>query len=343
MLMAVQRYWHKIQFSRKAQQAFLEDLAALIQDGVPVNQAVETIQQVSAEATEHVAKELTDALATGRSLADGMQVWFPTLVVEIIRAGESGGHLAEALQAAAETFAQQRQALKQLIQHLTYPLIVVCLALAISVFIKESVFASFIRIKPLFQWPNLGQTLYGLGDFVEVWWWLVLIVAIVFVVLIARLLRHMTGPLRVWLDQLPVINLYKHMIAARFMECLGLLIKNGVMLNQALMILHQGAQPYLAWHLFQMQNKLTYGYDNLADVLDTHLISKADLIRLKVMARSRQFDQALIRLGRQASERSVNQLIRTSKIAGALCLILGAMLAAMMVFGIYLVGSTLTH
>ena len=109
-------------FSHEKQKAFLEDLHMLVEDGVPVSQAIETIRQVSHGVTEHVATRIVNTIAQGKQLADGMQGWFPRTLVEIIRAGEISGTLTKALKSAAYTFSQRTNAAKNFFTVMIHPL-----------------------------------------------------------------------------------------------------------------------------------------------------------------------------------------------------------------------------
>ena len=101
------------------------------------------------------------------------------------------------------------------------------------------------------------------------------------------------------------------------------------------------ASPYIAWHLFVMDMRLGGGRENIADVFDTGLIQKTDIVRLKVIARGKGFEHALIRLGSHAQEQNQRKITLTGKILGGLLLAVGAGFAAFMVFAIYGVGSFL--
>src|SRR5262249_12303824 len=105
----VNRY-HHWQFTRKYQQAFLEDLASLIEDGVHASQAIDVIISVSMGITKKVAESISVSIAKGQSLADGMQAWFSHAIVEMIRVGESNGALPQTLRAASTTFSQYANA-----------------------------------------------------------------------------------------------------------------------------------------------------------------------------------------------------------------------------------------
>lgn len=343
MFSKLQHSWQYVQFTRKYQQAFLEDLCSLIKDGVPASQAIETIREITTGITQQVASQISQAIAQGRPLADGMQGWFSRPLVEIIRTGENSGTLITSFESATHLLSQQTNAVVTLLNSITYPLTVLLLALGVTVFIKSTVLTNFAAIKPFSQWPDIGQNLYRLGEIIQDCWWLIIIAITALLVLFTRLLRTLTGDLRATIDKLPLFSLYRDTTAARFMETLGLLISNGVVLKKALSTMQLEADHYLHWHLLMMEFRLSGGSDNIADVLDTHLIRPNDLIRLRVVAKGKGFEHALISLGRQAQERNTKKITMTGKILGMILLLSGAMIAITIIVGIYTVGSSITR
>src|SRR5579862_8517703 len=71
----------RIQFTKKKQLGFLEDLYLLINDGIPANRAVEMMAQVTQGLTREVASSLSQKIAEGQPLAEGMKEWFAPNVV----------------------------------------------------------------------------------------------------------------------------------------------------------------------------------------------------------------------------------------------------------------------
>lgn len=339
MLERLEQKLQRMQFQQKQQRAFLEDLASLMKDGVPAGQAIETIADISSGVVKDVADHITRSLEQGKQLADGMQAWFERSTVEIIRAGENSGTLDQTITSALESLSQKSSAMGSLINSLVYPLTVFIAALGMAVFVKDSVLLNFTKIKPLAEWPAMGQNMFALAMFVEHWWWFVILVLAVLIVFIAKVFQHLTGDYRVMLDKLPIASMYRDQVAAQFMETLGLLMANGVTLKTALAIIHKEASPYLTWHLLMMEFRLGGGKENIAEVLDTQLIKESDLVRLKVVARGKGFEHALISLGRQANLRNTKVIDMVGKVLGGVILAAGAGIAAMMVFGIYTVGS----
>ena len=328
-----------LQFSRKLQQAFLEDVSVLVEDGVPANQAIQTIAEITTGPTKIVADRILQKISEGKLIAEGMKGWFAQPIVEIIRAGEETGTLKENLSAAARALMEQSRGFTSLINSTVYPLTVVIMALGVSVFMKHSVLTSFEQIKPLILWPANGKLLYNVATFVENWWWVVLLVVVAIIFLVTRLLHELTGDVRKFADTLPVLSLYRDTTAARFMETLGLLLSNGIVLKRALVIIRAKASHYLRWHIYMMEFRLSGGRENIAEVIDTGLIQQSDILRLRVIAKGKGFEHALVRLGRLSGERTQKNIELTGKIIGFVLLGTGAAWAAFMIFTIYSVGS----
>lgn len=339
MYRSVERKVQQLLFTRREQQFFLEDVAELIEDGVPVHEAVITIGEVSTKQTKEVVANISHHLSQGEYFADGLQGWFPQPIIEVIRAGEKGGSLAENMKAAAQALSQRVSAVSSIVSATLYPLAVIILGIIVSVWIKNSVFDNFAMIKPVHMWPENGRLLYNFTTFIEHWWWAVILVFTAIVLGFIKLLRDLTGTVRQTLDTFPIFSLYRDVYAARFMETLGLLLVNGIVLKKALNIMQQDAGNYLGWHNLKMQYRLSEGYDNIADVLDTGMIKKGNMMRLRAIAKGKGFDHALVRMGQLSAKQNARVLTTSAKLVGGAMLFLGAALLIYMIFAMYGVGS----
>ena len=326
-------------FGLRRQQAFLQDLHGLLEDGVSIQQALQALAQLTRGATQQVAHQAMQSLAEGRGFADGLQAWFTPYIVAIIKAGEQGGTFLQAMQVAAQALTQRSQLVVKMLSILLYPCVVLVMGCAVSVFMQHSVMQSFAQIKPVTEWPELGQSLYYFALFIERFWWLLGVVFVLLMISIGFGLRMMTGSARQFLDAVPLISLYRRWVAVRLLSLLGLLLSNGVGLRHALGLCHQYATPYLRWHLSHMEARLSYGQDNIADVLHTGLVGQEDMIRLRVVAKGRGFASALLRLGSHAETRLQQHIEVVLRLLSGVLLVLAAALAGVMVLAIYGVGS----
>lgn len=331
----------RFQFGGKAQLAFLEDLYTLISDGIPANRAVEMLAQVSTGINREVALSIGQKISEGQPLAEGMRPWFAVNIVEIVRVGEEGGALTETIRSAINTLTQRSSTLSAFIGAITYPLVVIIMSCAISIYLNKTVFVQFMQIKPIDQWPDSGRSFVAMANFIESWWWLALVMIISIVIILRYIMTNYVGELRPLLDQIPPFNLYRRFAASRFLETLGLLVSNGVVFKSAIKVMQYQANPYMISHLVMMEHLLSMGKGNIADVLETGLISQSDILRLRVMAEVKGFEHGLVRMGVRGSEENIKIVKVIAKITGASLLAVGAVLVIIIVRGIYLTGMSM--
>jgi type II secretory pathway component PulF len=321
------------QFGTKLQLGFLEDLNLLISDGIPANRAIEMMSQVSTGLTREVALSLSEKIGEGKPLAEGMQDWFAMNVIEIVRVGEAGGALGQTIQSAIKMLSQRGVAVGAFIGALSYPLMVIAMACGIIIYLNTSVFTQFRLIKPIEQWPSAGQQLVFIAGIIQHWWLVVILAVIGLIILLRYLMANYVGELRPMLDKAPPFSFYKRFASGRLLETLGLLVANGVVFKSAIKVLQ-----YLESHLIMMDHLLSMGKTNIAEVLDTGLVSDSDLMRLRVMAEVKGFEHGLARMGIRGTEEATATIKLLSKISGGILLAVGAGLIIAIVRGVFSTG-----
>ncbi len=249
----------RLQFNQKEQQAFLEDLFVLVDDGIPPNRAIDMMVQVSRGISKEVAVSIANKISEGQPLAEGMRDWFSVNIVEIIRVGEEGGALAQTMSSGINSLSQSSGIISALVAAITYPVMVIVMACGVIVYLDRTVFTQFKLIKPIEQWPEAGQTLVAVAGIIRNWWWAVIVIGVAFVLIMRRILTSYVGDFRPFLDQFPPFSLYRRLEAARVMETLGLLVENGIVFKSALRVMQYRATPYVATHLLLMEHLLGVG------------------------------------------------------------------------------------
>lgn len=179
----------------------------------------------------------------GASLSEalGKHPEFPPIMVHLVRAGETGGFLDTSLEAVAVTF-EKDVSLRQTIKSaMTYPVVVLCLAIVAMI-------AMIVFVVPVFKtmFADLGgelplptQILVTLSE--NMWWVLPILIAagVGFAIWWARhkrddAVRAKVDPARL---RLPVFgDLFRKVAIARVTRNLGMMVKSGVPILQALAI-----------------------------------------------------------------------------------------------------------
>src|SRR5665213_1422775 len=177
---------------------FIRELSTLLGVGMPLVEAIDTIQSQHHGRFAAALLTLRDRIAAGASLADAMRVQpdvFDELCVQIAQVGEDAGTLDTALERVAE-FKERSAAFRNRIGTvLIYPAVVVTMAIGVSVLLMTVVV------------PNLLDSLQGAGralplptrivkfasDFLVHRWWLLVLVCAAIVVAVRLFLRTPRG------------------------------------------------------------------------------------------------------------------------------------------------------
>jgi general secretion pathway protein F len=177
---------------------------------------------------------LSDAMAAERAV-------FPDFYISMVRAGEAGASL-EAVLARLSEFLDRSQAIREHVKSaLLYPLIV-----AVTCVLSISMLFIFVvpRFKPLFEQagsalPLTAQALLTVSDFIQDYWWVLVVVPLLAIVVTRLQLRKPAARARLdrRLLRLPLVGaLIAKVQTVRFARTLGTALKNGVSLETALSI-----------------------------------------------------------------------------------------------------------
>jgi general secretion pathway protein F len=159
----------------------------------------------------------------------------------MVRAGEAGASLEAVLMRLSE-FLDRSQAIREHVKSaLLYPLIV-----AVTCVLSISMLFIFVvpRFKPLFEQagsalPLTAQALLTISDFMQDYWWVLVVVPLLAVVVTRLQLRKPAARARLdrRLLKLPLVGaLIAKVQTVRFARTLGTALKNGVSLETALSI-----------------------------------------------------------------------------------------------------------
>jgi type IV pilus assembly protein PilC len=237
----------------KSLAVFSRQMAALINAGLPLMRTLTIlIEQTEDKRLEPALTRVYADVEAGSSFSDALARHpdvFPPLMISIVRVGETGGFLGQALNSIAENYQREAELQNKIRAAITYPTIVLIVAilgvLAMVTFIVpvfEDMFASLGSELPL---PT--QILVNISNNM-VWIIPLLIVGgIIFWVWWARS-RHTDQFRKVWEPftlKMPVFGpLTTKLAVARFSRNLSMMLNAGVPIIQALSIVGQASNNW---------------------------------------------------------------------------------------------------
>jgi type IV pilus assembly protein PilC len=222
---------------------FCRQFATMVNSGLPILRALSILtDQTENKELAKILFAVRASVENGSSLSAAMAEHpkaFNNLFISMVKAGETGGVLDDVLLSLADQIEREVELRRQIKSAMTYPVVVVALVTlilgAMLLFVVpqfESIYSSLGGTLPL---PT--RMLLGVSRAVRSYWYVVVIGAIVGSFLFRRYKKTETGRARVDAAKikLPVFGPLFHKVAlARFASTLGMLLRSGVPILQAL-------------------------------------------------------------------------------------------------------------
>lgn len=226
---------------------FTRQLATLIDAGLPLLRGLDVLgKQEKDPVLKRVITDLSEAVQSGSTFSEALgqhPQLFGRLYVNMVKAGELGGVLEVVLNRLAE-FQEKAQKLKnKVVSAMTYPVIVLSIAILILIFLLvfivpkfEQIFKDLLGNKPL---PWLTLMVMNASRSAVANWYLIVAAAVGIFFGWKQLNASPKG--KAWLDRFtlkaPLFgDLMQKSSISRFSRTLGTLITSGVPILQALMI-----------------------------------------------------------------------------------------------------------
>ncbi len=161
---------------------FTRQLATLIGAGLPLSQSLHTVlEQTQNKQLQSVIQDITGSVEGGKSLSQAFSKHkdiFDDVFISLVAAGEVSGTLDSALQRVASQQEKDADTMSRIRGALTYPIIVLVVIVAVMAFMLFTVVPQVQKLyeslrKPL---PILTQIMVSAANFIEHFWWLLLII-----------------------------------------------------------------------------------------------------------------------------------------------------------------------
>jgi type IV pilus assembly protein PilC len=236
---------------------FTRQLATMVAAGLPLVTALTALYEQTAPnkqgALRRVTGELVAHIQQGDSFNEALGKQgrhFSRLYVSMVKAGETGGMLAEILDRLATFLEATARLRKKVKSAMTYPVIVIAIAFCITTFLIVKVVPTFATIFTDFgaKLPGPTQLLIDLSDFVRGNWYFLLVAAASTLFGLKAFLRTQNGS-RIWDRlklQLPIFGPLIHKICmTRFSRTFAQLIRSGVPILEVMDIVGETAGNWM--------------------------------------------------------------------------------------------------
>lgn len=234
--------WGKVKL--KDLSVFCRQFSTMIDAGVSLVRALDVLgEQTQNPKLKRILREIQTEVESGQTLSKSLQKYpavFSNLFIGLVRAGEVGGVLEEALQRLSHFLEKDMELRRKVQAAMTYPVIVVVVAMGIVMGLCTFIVPKFVELfrdLGVKELPWMTQVLVDFSDFMlHKWWMLILIVAAFWAAIkyayTTKLGRRVMDRIKL---KVPVFGPLGHKVClARFSRTLSTLLVSGVPILQAM-------------------------------------------------------------------------------------------------------------
>ena len=225
-------------FSGKTRRKFYLKLAAMTENGLGLNDALENMQKRLARKHDPLHLLLSEALVrmqSGASLADAFQGFIPDAEYMLIKSGVDGGDLPNTLELTCGLIKAKEKIITAIVQALSYPALLCSLLLVFLLVLSQFVVPQLALIVDPTRWEGGAATLYSVAVFIGTPSGIIMLCGMAggFIATMTTL-PHFTGRLRVKCDKLPPWSLYRLIHGSIWLFTLATMLKANVQLSVVL-------------------------------------------------------------------------------------------------------------
>jgi len=176
---------------------FLTQLSTYIKSGIPLVEAMNIlVRQFKNKNYQRMFRAMMYDLTMGEPFSKAMENQgnsFPPILINMVKSSELTGELPEALDDMCEYFTQVEAARKEMISALTYPSIVLAMAIGVSIFMMLYIVPQFVEMFEMMddaEIPGITTFVMNASDFLQnnILW--IIIITIVFIIIMVYLFRN---------------------------------------------------------------------------------------------------------------------------------------------------------
>jgi len=271
---------------------FTRQLATMIEAGISLVQALTALYEQCdpkrQRSMRHVISDVIGRVQSGEtfneSIAKHPRV-FSRLYVSMVKAGETGGLLAEILDRLAGFLEATARLRKKVKSAMTYPVIVICIAFAITTFLIVKVVPIFGEIFKDFgaKLPAPTQFLIDVSDFIRSQWYFLILGIGGSIFALRAFMRSKRGKQFTdrWKLKLPVFGpLLTKIAMSRFSRTFAQLIRSGVPILEVLDIVGGSAGNHVIEESIKSVSGDVEKGDNLSVAMSKKAIFPPMLLRM---------------------------------------------------------------
>jgi Type II secretory pathway, component PulF len=222
--------------NKKNLSVLCRQISFMLDAGISISKVIEILSmQQENKSMQLILKDVHKNILKGNSFSDCLlkyDNYFPSLMINMIKAGENSGTLNEIMQKIADYYETQYKFISDLKRAMTYPLIVCIMMLIVLIMAITLVIPSYAQmfLESGAQLPMITKIVIGISNFVSNYF-LYLILLFIIIFLIGKKFLN-TNKGKIFYGRLlllaPIKKIYFPWINLVFAQVMGMLLESGV-------------------------------------------------------------------------------------------------------------------
>lgn len=332
-------FWQRIRGTPQHELVFFSrQLSTLLKAGISITVALASIAEQAKskalkEAIDKVLKDIQVGVSFSAALAKHPNI-FSNLFVSMIKVGEAAGILGEVLDRLAQLGMQELEIKTRIKSAMTYPIILVSVAVIIVSFLLINIIPKFVVIFETYEarLPLATQILLGISFLVRRLYLFIIAAFFIFIFWFKRYLKSEKGRYKFdfFLLHLPLLGqLYLKVVISRFCRTLGSLLESGVPVLEALYVTENTVRNSVISRVIDSVRLAVTEGQNLTDPFKTSGVFPPTVIQMVSLGeKSGKLDRMFIEVA-SFYEREVEYAMRniTSALEPLLLFVMGGIVA----------------
>lgn len=224
---------------------YQRQFATLLKAGVSVVESTKILARQTdskqlKKALLDIEAELREGVQLSEASAKHGKIFSP-MYINMVKAGEAGGNMDDTLERLADHYEKQHSTRQKVVAALSYPAVIAVLAILVVIFLLVLIVPTFVSMFEDFggELPAITKFVLASSDFMQTFWWLILLLMLGLVVALTSLKRNKQT--KYYLDyaalRMPFFGkMMQKAVLARMTRTLSSLFSSSVPILQALSI-----------------------------------------------------------------------------------------------------------
>ena len=225
----------------------LTQLSTYLKAGIALIDSVRILEKQSEKPEQRkIYQKVVYELLKGESLSTAMERQndkFPPLLINMIKTAELTGDLTSVLDDMAEYYTSKEETRKQMVSAMTYPIIVLCIAIGVIIFILASIVPKFVDMYKDndAEIPAITTFVMGASDFIVNYYYIIIIAVVLIVgtfILLYKKVRGFRKNVQLLIMHIPVFSkivIYNEVY--NFTKTFASLLNHGVFITDSMEVL----------------------------------------------------------------------------------------------------------